>query len=34
MRYLDIVFMYCRTRSLEKQLIPVTRFTGIKPGMY
>ena len=32
MRYLDIVFMYCGTRSLEKQLIPVTPFTGIKPG--
>ncbi len=32
MRYLDIVFTYCGTRSLEKQLIPVTRFTGIKPG--
>ena len=32
MQYLETVFSYCGTRTLEKQLIPVAPFTAIHPG--
>jgi hypothetical protein len=30
--YLETVFAYCGTRTLERQLIPVIPFTGMRPG--